>query len=308
LNRIEDVASLNVPVLLEGETGVGKELFASAIHDKSARKENSFIKVNCAAIPSELMESELFGYEKGAFTGAEKRKKGMFELADRGTLFLDEIGDLPLSLQPKLLRALEDGEIQLLGAEVFKKVNVRIVAATNRSLEEEVEKGRFRSDLYYRINVFPITIPPLRQRKSDIPLLVKAFVNSFNSQYHKDVVQISESLMDDLTSYSWPGNVRQLRNVIERAVITSSESRLKLSDPLPLSSGLVSDQQIVYSENSGKSLTLEECERRHITRVLEQCNWKISGKSSASEILDLPSSTLRSKMKKLGIKAQKKLS
>jgi chemotaxis protein methyltransferase CheR len=308
LNRIEDVASLNVPVLLEGETGVGKELFANAIHDKSARKENSFIKVNCAAIPSELMESELFGYEKGAFTGAEKRKKGMFELADKGTLFLDEIGDLPLSLQPKLLRALEDGEIQLLGAEVFKKVNVRIVAATNRSLEEEVEKGRFRSDLYYRINVFPITIPPLRQRKSDIPLLVKAFVNSFNSQYHKDVVQISESLMDDLTSYTWPGNVRQLRNVIERAVITSSESRLKLSDPLPLSSGLVSDQQIAYSENSGKSLTLEECERRHITNILEQCNWKISGKSSASEILDLPSSTLRSKMKKLNIKAQKKLS
>uniref|UniRef100_UPI0026242A7F sigma-54 interaction domain-containing protein n=1 Tax=uncultured Eudoraea sp. TaxID=1035614 RepID=UPI0026242A7F len=187
LNRIEDVATLNVPVLLEGETGVGKELFANAIHEKSARKENPFIKVNCAAIPEELMESELFGYEKGAFTGAEKRKKGMFELADRGTLFLDEIGDLPLSLQPKLLRALQDGEIQLLGAEKVKKVDVRIIAATNRSLEEEVEKGSFRSDLYYRINVFPITIPPLRQRKVDIPLLVRAFVNSFNAQYHKDV-------------------------------------------------------------------------------------------------------------------------
>ncbi|MGB5482853.1 MAG: sigma 54-interacting transcriptional regulator, partial [Eudoraea sp.] len=298
---------LNVPVLLEGETGVGKELFASAIHDKSARKENSFIKVNCAAIPSELMESELFGYEKGAFTGAEKRKKGMFELADKGTLFLDEIGDLPLSLQPKLLRALEDGEIQLLGAEVFKKVNVRIVAATNRSLEEEVEKGRFRSDLYYRINVFPITIPPLRQRKSDIPLLVKAFVNSFNSQYHKDIVQISESLMDDLISYTWPGNVRQLRNVIERAVITSSESRLRLADPLPLTSEATAfDPQNSHSNIANQALTLEECERLHITNILEQCNWKISGKSSASEILDLPSSTLRSKMKKLGINAQKK--
>ncbi|MGB5480191.1 MAG: sigma 54-interacting transcriptional regulator, partial [Eudoraea sp.] len=193
LNRIEDVATLNVPVLLEGETGVGKELFANAIHEKSARKENPFIKVNCAAIPKELMESELFGYEKGAFTGAEKRKKGMFELADRGTLFLDEIGDLPLSLQPKLLRALQDGEIQLLGAEKVRKVDVRIIAATNRSLEEEVEKGSFRSDLYYRINVFPITIPPLRQRKADIPLLVKSFVNSFNAQYHKEINQVSES-------------------------------------------------------------------------------------------------------------------
>lgn len=307
LNRIEDVATLDVPVLLEGETGVGKELFANAIHEKSARKQNSFIKVNCAAIPADLMESELFGYEKGAFTGAEKRKKGMFELADRGTLFLDEIADLPLSLQPKLLRALQDGEIQLLGAEKFKKVNVRIVAATNRSLEEEVERGRFRSDLYYRINVFPITIPPLRQRESDIPLLVKAFVNSFNAQYHKEVYQISESLMDDLMNYNWPGNVRQLRNVIERAVITSSESRLRLADPLPSSSALVPNQYTGYTENLVATLTLEEFERRHITHILEQCNWKISGKASASEILDLPSSTLRSKMKKLGIQAQRKL-
>ena len=216
INRIQDVAPLNVPVLLEGETGVGKDLFANAIHDKSARKENSFIKINCAAIPAELMESELFGYEKGAFTGAEKRKKGMFELADKGTLFLDEIGDLPLSLQPKLLRALQDGEIQRLGAEEYKKVDGPILAATNRSLEEEVEKGRFRSDLYYRINVFPITIPPLRQRKFDIPLLVNAFVNLFNTRYHKEVVQISESLMDDLTNYQWPGNIRQLKNLAEQ--------------------------------------------------------------------------------------------
>ena len=307
LNRIEDVATLNVPVLLEGETGVGKELFANAIHEKSARKENPFIKVNCAAIPEELMESELFGYEKGAFTGADKRKKGMFELADRGTLFLDEIGDLPLSLQPKLLRALQDGEIQLLGAEKVKKVDVRIIAATNRSLEEEVEKGSFRSDLYYRINVFPITIPPLRQRKADIPLLVKAFVNSFNTQYHKEVNQVSESLMDDLLNYSWPGNVRQLRNVIERAVITSSESRLRLADSLPLTpEGTTFDGHNSHSKIADQALTLEECERLHITNILEQCDWKISGKSSASEILDLPSSTLRSKMKKLGIKAQKK--
>lgn len=307
LNRIEDVATLNVPVLLEGETGVGKELFANAIHEKSARKENPFIKVNCAAIPEELMESELFGYEKGAFTGADKRKKGMFELADRGTLFLDEIGDLPLSLQPKLLRALQDGEIQLLGAEKVKKVDVRIIAATNRSLEEEVEKGSFRSDLYYRINVFPITIPPLRQRKADIPLLVRAFVNSFNAQYHKDVNEVSESLMDDFLNYTWPGNVRQLRNVIERAVITSGESRLRLADPLPLNSETSFDgNNNVHSKKPGVPLTLEECERLHITNILEQCNWKISGKSSASEILDLPSSTLRSKMKKLGIKAQKK--
>jgi chemotaxis protein methyltransferase CheR len=251
------------------------------------------------------MESELFGYEKGAFTGAEKRKKGMFELADRGTLFLDEIAELPLSLQPKLLRALQDGEIQLLGAEKYKKVDVRIVAATNRSLDEEVEKGRFRSDLFYRINVFPITIPPLRQRKSDIPLLVNAFVNFFNVHYHKKVEQISESLMDDLKNYPWPGNVRQLRNIIERAVITSSESKLRLADPLPILSGNHLKNQFNDAVDSDNLVTLEECERRHITRALKKCKWQISGKKGAAELLDLPPSTLRSKMKKLSIETEK---
>ncbi|MGB5693505.1 MAG: sigma 54-interacting transcriptional regulator [Flavobacteriaceae bacterium] len=303
LNRIEDAAPLDIPVLLEGETGVGKELFANAIHEKSPRRNNSFIKVNCAAIPGELLESELFGYEKGAFTGAEKDKKGMFELADGGTLFLDEIGELPNSLQPKLLRAIQEQKIKPLGAEKERPINIRLLAATNRSLLAEVEKGSFRSDLYYRVNVFPITIPPLRKRKEDIPMLVEWFVNFFNEKYSKNIEEVSESLMDVLQEYPWPGNIRQLRNIIERAVITSSESVLKLAAPLPEPS--IRDQQAVIGQINGQAdqeaMSLEEFERRFITQTLERCNWKISGKSSASELLDLPPSTLRSKMKKLGI-------
>ncbi len=301
LNRVEDVAELDVPVLLEGETGVGKELIAIAIHQTSQRKEQPFIKVNCAAIPFELIESELFGFEKGAFTGADRLKKGMFELAQNGTIFLDEIGELPLSVQPKLLRALQEGEIQRLGAEKVIKLNVRILAATNRSLHEEVEQGRFRSDLYYRVNVFPITIPPLRTRKEDIPLLVNAFCEQFNDKYSKNIKNISESLMDILINYSWPGNIRQLRNVIERAVITSSESVLKLANPLPSADVDLSDGNTKgYQQNTDLG-TLKVIERNYITQVLERSEWKISGKGGAAQILDLPPSTLRSKMKKLGI-------
>lgn len=302
LNRVDDVATLDVPVLVEGETGVGKEMIANAIHKKSHRSDNSFIKVNCAAIPVELIESELFGFEKGAFTGADRMKKGMFELAHNGTVFLDEIGELPLSVQPKLLRALQEGEIQRLGAEKVIKVNVRILAATNRNLQDEIEQGRFRSDLFYRINVFPITVPPLRKRKEDIPLLVHAFCDFFGTKYSKEIDHISESLMEDLINYSWPGNVRQLRNIIERAVITSSESVFKLASPLPLEANLTEEMegaQYLISDFG----TLESYEKNYITQVLEHCNWKISGKAGAANILDLPPSTLRSKMKKLGITA-----
>ncbi len=299
LNRVEDVADLDVPVLLEGDTGVGKELIANAIHVKSKRRDQPFIKVNCAAIPFDLIESELFGFEKGAFTGADRMKKGMFELAHNGTIFLDEIGELPLAVQPKLLRTLQEGEIQRLGAEKIIKVNVRILAATNRNLREEMEEGRFRSDLYYRINVFPITVPPLSKRKEDIPLLVEAFCDEFCQKYAKDIKHISKSLMDDLVDYSWPGNIRQLRNVIERAVITSSESVLKLASELPSEVNLSMDAE--PHKEITEIGTLEMFERNFITHALEHCNWKISGKDGAAQILDLPPSTLRSKMKKLGI-------
>jgi transcriptional regulator with GAF, ATPase, and Fis domain len=304
MNRVEDAAPLDIPVLLEGETGVGKEIFANAIHEKSARRHKSFIKINCAAIPGELLESELFGYEKGAFTGAEKNKKGVFELADGGTLFLDEIGELPVSLQPKILRAIQEQRIQPLGAERDREINIRLLLASNRNLLAEVEKGNFRSDLYYRINVFPITIPPLRKRKADIPLLVEWFVDHFNQKYSKNVHEVSESLLELLQEYTWPGNVRQLRNVIERAIITSSETVLKLAAPLPQPS--FSQQESLNLDNKNgqdqEIMTLEEFERLHITQTLQRCNWKISGKSSAAEALDLPPSTLRSKMKKLDIK------
>ena len=307
LNRIEDAAPLDIPILLEGETGVGKELFANAIHEKSTRRNKAFIKVNCAAIPGELLESELFGYEKGAFTGAEKNKKGVFELADGGTLFLDEIGELPISLQPKLLRAIQEQRIKPLGSEKERQINIRLVAATNRSLLVEVENGNFRSDLYYRLNVFPITVPPLRNRKEDIPLLVDWFVNHFNEKYSKGITEVSESLMEILQEYSWPGNIRQLRNVIERAVITSSESVLKLAAPLPKPNYMPSagnEDSVSNLILDPTEMTLEAFERQFITQTLRRFNWKISGKASASEALDLPPSTLRSKMKKLGIQQE----
>ncbi|WP_298533270.1 sigma 54-interacting transcriptional regulator [uncultured Algibacter sp.] len=301
MNRIEDVAPLDVPVLLEGETGVGKELFANEIHKKSKRSDKPFIKINCSAIPKDLIESELFGYEKGAFTGADKLKRGMFELADTGTLFLDEFGELPLALQPKLLRVLQEGEIQRLGAEKIIKIDTRIIAATNLNLTALVEKGQFRSDLYYRINVFPVTIPPLRNRKADIPLLIDAFINLFNRKYTRQVKQISQTLMDDLTNHSWPGNIRQLKNIIERAIITSDGSKLKLAEALPKHKDHVANS----SSNENATLeTLADCERKHIIHVLEHCNWQIAGKNGAAQILNLPASTLRSKMKKLEIMKQ----
>ena len=295
LNRVEEVAESDTTVLLEGETGVGKERIARAIHQKSLRSSKPFIVVNCAALPSNILESELFGYEKGAFTGADKTKRGRFELADNGTLFLDEITDLPLEIQPKLLRVLEGGEFERLGGEKTIKVNVRLISATNKVLKDEVYAGNFREDLFYRINIFPISIPPLKQRKSDIPLLVNEFVKTFSLKHHKQIDQIPQSTVTKLSNYSWPGNVRELMNVIERAVITTKGNKLLLVDELKAPVRIQEEQQ-------GKISTLEEVERDHIIKVLEACDWKISGDNGAANILNLHPNTLRSRMEKLNIK------
>ncbi|MDH3269539.1 MAG: sigma 54-interacting transcriptional regulator, partial [Ignavibacteria bacterium] len=280
---------------LEGETGVGKERIARAIHQKSLRNNKPFIVVNCAALPSNILESELFGYEKGAFTGADRTKRGRFELADNGTLFLDEITDLPLEIQPKLLRVLEGGEFERLGGEKTIKVNVRLISATNKVLKDEVYSGNFREDLFYRINIFPISIPPLSQRKSDIPLLLNAFVKNFSQKHRKQIDQISQSTIVELQNYDWPGNVRELMNVIERAVITTKGNKLQLIDELKA-------PVRIQEAKEGKISTLEEVEREHIIKVLEACNWKISGGDGAASILNLHPNTLRSRMEKLNIK------
>ena len=295
LNRVEEVAETDTPVLLEGETGVGKELFARAIHSKSVRNNKPIITVNCPSIPLNLLESELFGYEKGAFTGAEKQKRGKFELADNGTLFLDEIGDLPMEVQPKLLRVLESGEFERLGGEKTLKVNVRLIAATNKVLKDEVYAGNFREDLFYRIHVFPISVPPLRQRKTDIPLLVNAFVNNLARKHGKKIEQIPQRVMTSLQNYDWPGNVRELMNVIERAVITSKGNKLLLVDEFKSSVKL-------KEEKEGKIKSLEENEHDHILKVLKTCNWKISGEDGAATLLKMHPNTLRSRMEKLNIK------
>lgn len=264
---------------------------ARAIHDLSLRKNRTLIKVNCAALSANLIESELFGHEKGAFTGSLSRHLGRFEVANGATLFLDEIGELPLEMQSKLLRVLQEGEFERLGNSQTIKVDTRIIAATNRNLKEEVNKGRFREDLWYRLNVFPITMPPLRKRMDDIPLLVDAFVKKISRRLGKTIETIPVTVMDTLQNYPWPGNVRELENVLERAVINSSGPKLHLVDELkkPLDDFCPSKK------------TLKAVEREYILRVLEQTNWKISGKDSASEILGLDRSTLRGRMRKLNI-------
>ncbi len=291
LFKIEQIADSDTTVMILGETGTGKELVARAIHSNSRRKNRALIKVNCAALPSNLIESELFGHEKGAFTGADRSHKGRFEIADKATLFLDEIGELPLELQSKLLRVIQDGEFERLGNSRTTKVDVRIVAATNRNLEEEVEKGRFRSDLWYRLNVFPITMPPLRERKEDIPLLADFYIDKISRRLGKPIKVIPKNVMNALLNYHWPGNVRELENVLERAVINSSGPKLNLADDLDKS-----------WRHLGKDLkTLEAVERDYIIRVLEQAHWKVSGKNSAAQILGLNRSTLRARMRKLDI-------
>ena len=290
--KVEQIAGTDTTVLVLGETGTGKELVARAIHDLSLRKDRALVKMNCAALPSNLIESELFGHEKGAFTGAHSRRLGRFEIANGATLFLDEIGELPLELQPKLLQVIQNGEFERLGSSDTIKVDVRIIAATNRNLEEEVRKGRFREDLWYRLNIFPITMPPLRDRLDDIPLLVDYYVDKISKRLGKSIEMIPVSVMDSLQNYYWPGNIRELENVLERAVISSSGPKLRLVDELKKP-----HKDLMKSEH-----TLEDVEREHITRVLEQVQWKVSGKNSAAEILGLDRSTLRARMRKLNIR------
>jgi len=291
LYKVEQIAVSETTVLILGETGTGKELAARAIHDLSLRKNRTLVKVNCAALSANLIESELFGHEKGAFTGSLSRHLGRFEVANGATLFLDEIGELPLELQSKLLRVLQEGEFERLGGSKTINVDTRIIAATNRNLEEEVSKGRFREDLWYRLNIFPITMPPLRERMDDIPLLVDAFVQKITRRLGKTIETIPVTVMDMLQNYPWPGNVRELENVLERAVINSSGPKLRLVDELkkPL-------------DDMGPSKkTLQVVERDYILRVLEQTNWKVSGENSAAETLGLNRSTLRARITKLNI-------
>ena len=289
--KVEQIAATDTTVLILGETGTGKELIARAIHSLSLRKDRALIKMNCAALPSNLIESELFGHEKGAFTGAHSKRLGRFEIANGATLFLDEIGELPLELQSKLLRVIQDGEFERLGSSSTIKVDARIIAATNRNLEEEVREGRFRADLWYRLNVFPITMPPLREHPEDIPLMVDYFVKKLSKRLGKRIEIIPITVMTALQDYRWPGNVRELENVLERAVINSSGPKLRLIDEL----------KKVFTELSSNEKTMETVEREHIIQVLEQTKWKVSGKNGATEILGLNRSTLRARMKKLGI-------
>ncbi|MBK5273759.1 MAG: sigma 54-interacting transcriptional regulator, partial [Desulfuromonadales bacterium] len=288
------VAPMNATVLLLGETGTGKGVVARAIHGRSTRKGRPLITVNCTTLPATLIESELFGRERGAFTGSDARQIGRFELADGGTIFLDEIGDLPLELQSKLLRVIQDGEFERLGSPRTIKVDVRIIAATNRNLEGELRNKTFREDLYYRLNVFPITMPPLRQRREDIPLLVNHFVEKFNKKIGKKINSVSKDTLHMLQDYHWPGNVRELESVIERSVITSPGSSLQVLDRF--------DTFRKPDEPAGQDVkALAEMEHDHILQVLRKTGWRIEGKNGAAVILGLNASTLRARMRKYGI-------
>jgi transcriptional regulator with GAF, ATPase, and Fis domain len=290
--KVEQIAATDTNVLVLGETGTGKELVARAIHGLSLRKDRALVKMNCAALPSNLIESELFGHEKGAFTDAHTKRLGRFEIANGTTLFLDEIGELPLELQPKLLQVIETGEFERLGSSDTIKVDVRIIAATNRNLEAEVGKGTFREDLWYRLNIFPITMPPLRQRREDVPLLVNYFIDKITKRLGKTISLVPVNVMDALRTYHWPGNIRELENVLERAVINSSGPKLHLVDELKKPN----------KDLTNTNRTLADVEREYILRVLEQTHWKVSGNNSASEILGLNRSTLRARMRKFDIR------
>ncbi len=287
--QAQQVAATDSMVLIQGETGCGKELIANLIHLESNRSNRQMVRVNCASLPETLIEAELFGREKGAYTGALSKQAGRFELAHDSTLLLDEIGELPLELQAKLLRVLQDGEFERLGSTQTIKVNVRVIAATNRDLAQLVEAGQFREDLYYRLNVFPVTVPPLRERRADIPALVWACVREFGESMGKSIDSISKDAMKKLQGYHWPGNVRELRNVVERAMILSRGGTLH---PIALE----------REDNSDGGQTLAEVNRRHILSVLEQTGWRIRGDGCAAQILDVNPNTLESRMKKLGIK------
>src|SRR6185312_14535523 len=315
--EVEKVAPTDSTVLVLGETGTGKELIARAIHNISPRCGRPFVKLNCAAIPFDLLESELFGHEKGAFTGAIAQKIGRFEMADTGTLFLDEIGDIPLALQPKLLRVLQEQEFERLGSGRTHHINVRVVAATHRDLADMVARNEFRSDLYYRLNVFPVLLPPLRERQDDIRQLVLHFTEVFSRRMGKRIEHIPQTTMDAFSTYHWPGNVRELQNLVERAVIRSDNGVL----PNPLSTlqasrgcGLKLRTDVLPGEQSGRKIepgampepqfteSLEDIQRQHILRVLERTSWVISGPNGAGAILQLHPNTLRSLMNRLGIR------
>ena len=293
LRLVEQVAPTDSSVLILGETGTGKELIAQAIHRLSPRRRHVMVKVSCAALPSGLVESELFGREKGAFTGALTRQVGRFELADGSTIFLDEVGELPLDVQVKLLRVLQEGEFERLGSPRTIKISVRVIAATNRDLADEVRKGHFREDLYYRLNVFPIRVPPLRERAEDIPLLVWTFLEDFCSRMGKKITQVPRATMEALQRHPWPGNVRELRNVIEHGAIITAGDTLKVAMRDDAAPGAALPQ------------TMAEAEREHILRVLETTGWRIKGPKGAAAVLGLNPATLYSRMKKLGIRPRR---
>jgi len=292
LDLVRTVAPTDSTALIEGETGTGKELIAHAIHEHSTRRHRPFVKVNCAAIPLGLLESELFGHERGAFTGAVTRKVGRFEAANQGTLFLDEVGDIPPELQPKLLRVLQDGEFERLGSTQTQRANVRLVAATNRDLAKLVAQNQFRRDLYYRLNVFPIPLPPLRARSGDIPLLVMHFVRTYSERMHKQIEWIPREVMEALVDHSWPGNIRELQNFIERSVILANGKTLRPP---------IGELRQTTEIDSLQPITLQEVERHHICKTLEQAHWVIGGPTGAALRLGLKRSTLYARMQKLGI-------
>ncbi|MDO1449694.1 sigma-54 dependent transcriptional regulator [Rhodocytophaga aerolata] len=299
LNHVLIVAPTDTSVLLLGESGTGKERIADAIHMHSFRKSKPLIKVNCAALPVNLVESELFGHEKGAFTGATDRRIGKFEQAEGGTIFLDEIGEMPLDLQVKLLRVLQEKEIERIGGRTALKVDVRIIAATNRNLEKEVAEGRFRMDLYYRLNVFPLIVPPLRERKEDIPLLAQHFVEIYARKTGKQISGLSDKVLETFKQYNWPGNIRELEHLIERSVLLTSTNMIQhvtMPTDTPKEEVLIKNQQAIKS--------MEEIEREHILLVLEKCKGKVFGPGGAAELLKVPVSTLNSRMKKLGIEKE----
>jgi len=298
LREVEQVASTQTTVLIQGESGTGKELIARDLHQLSPRSDRPMIKVNCAALPTYLIESELFGHEKGAFTGAMNRKRGRFELADKGTIFLDEIGEMPIELQAKLLRVLQEGEFERLGGTDTLYVDVRVIAATNRDLQKEVRKGTFREDLYYRLNVFPISCPPLRDRKEDIPLLVQHFCKKMEPKIGKKITHIAQKVLDRLGAYHFPGNIRELENIIERAVILSRDGKLQIGDWLPRKK---------VAEIKEEVPSLEEVNRDHIIKVLKMTSWRVSGDEGAARLLGLKPTTLESRMKKLNIRRSREV-
>jgi formate hydrogenlyase transcriptional activator len=292
IEEIAQVAQTGSTVLLLGETGSGKEVLAQAIHDASARKDRPMIKVNCAALPASLIESELFGREKGAFTGALARQPGRFEIADGSTIFLDEVGELPLELQPKLLRVLQEGEFERLGSTKTIRVDARVIAATNRPLAQAVKEGKFREDLFYRLDVFPIEVPPLRERREDIPMLSWTFVKEFSNSMGKPIEEIADESMSALQEYHWPGNIRELRNVIERAMILNHSPRLCIK------LGHTTLRPVALTATAG---SLDEAERAIILQAVVQCNWRIRGSNGAAALLDIKPTTLESRIKKLGL-------